>query len=382
MAARNPTSKSVTRRAVLNSAASLPLLLAAGCGVLPARSRANTGITLTGQALMKHPLCADPYPGLVEVVAELARNPVVFTDLEIAIRTAESGAPTRDTEFFHAATPEVLECLRAMQFNLLALSNNHAWDLGTAGVLATRNAVRKAGFAAAGSGRNVSEATAAGELRTGNSTVALVSMATEKIRDGAAATDERAGINELRLDGSGEPHANDATRNLQAIRQAKGRADIVIAYHHNHDWGDNMAITRPWSQNWARQCIDAGASIYVSHGAPLLHGIEIYRGFPIFYGLGSLVFHSITAPGHYPPEVWESAIVHCAFEGDRLAGLEVVPIVTNEMGDDPARQNETRGRPRIARGAAAERILGRLAHQSAAWGTELRVNEGRGWLER
>lgn len=29
--------------------------------------------------------------------------------------------------------------------------------------------------------------------------------------------------------------------------------------------------------------IDAGASLYVSHGAPRLHGIEIYRGRPIFY---------------------------------------------------------------------------------------------------
>ena len=28
----------------------------------------------------------------------------------------------------------------------------------------------------------------------------------------------------------------------------------------------------------ARQCIDAGACAFVSHGAPLLHGIELYLG--------------------------------------------------------------------------------------------------------
>jgi hypothetical protein len=32
------------------------------------------------------------------------------------------------------ADPEVLDCLKDMGFNLLSLSNNHAWDLGEAGL--------------------------------------------------------------------------------------------------------------------------------------------------------------------------------------------------------------------------------------------------------
>ncbi|MGP1667505.1 MAG: CapA family protein, partial [Rhodanobacter sp.] len=154
----------------------------------------------------------------------------------------------------------------------------------------------------------------------------------------------------------------------------------VVACLHNHDWGDDMRVTRPWARRFAKQCIDAGASAFFAHGAPLLHGIEIHRGAPIFHGLGSLIFHSRTAPGYYPAEVWESAIAHLHYRDQRLHQIELVPIALNEMGDDPTRQNETRGRPRIATGDDAQRILTRLQSRSAAFDTPLRIGGERGWI--
>jgi len=146
----------------------------------------------------------------------------------------------------------------------------------------------------------------------------------------------------------------------------------VIVYLSNHQWGEDKATTKPWARRFARECLDAGADVFVAHGAPLLHGIELYRGRPMLHCLGSLVFHSRTPPGHYPPEVWESAIVHCDFAEGRLVGLEVVPILLNEQGDDPERHLQTRGRPRLAAGADRQRILERLSALSAALGTSLR----------
>lgn len=367
----------IGRRRVLGALAGLPLV-AAGCGHSPT-DRKVTRITLAGQALMTHPLCAEPYDGFDAVVAELKRGNVVFTDLEVAIQTPESGAPTRNTSFLHTATPEVLSCLSAMGFNTLALSNNHAWDLDTKGILATRNAVRNMGFAAAGTGSNLAEATAAGLMNTGNGSAALVAMATEKIPDGAAATPTRAGVNELRL-ADGKPHVDDANRILSAIAVARRGSDTVIAYHHNHDWRGDMRVTHDWSVAWARRCADAGADIYVSHGAPLLQGIARHNRSILLFGLGSLVFHSRTEPGYYLPEVWESAIVHLEYSGGRLDSVEIVPVVLNEMGDDPSRQEATRGRPRIADAGNARRILERLAAQCAEHGVDMIVNGERGFL--
>ena len=124
-------------------------------------------ITITGQLLMKHNLCADPYDGFNEIVNELRRGEVVSTDLEVAIRTASSGAPTRDSDTLHTTPAETLVCVEKMGFNLLALANNHAWDLGTTGVLATREAVISAGFGNAGTGTDWRAATGRGRRTLG-----------------------------------------------------------------------------------------------------------------------------------------------------------------------------------------------------------------------
>jgi len=356
-------------------AAGLPLSGLVACTRNSHAGDSNTAfrITLSGQALMEYPPCDDPYDGLAELIRELQKGQVVFTDLEVAIRTDDSGEPTRDALFLHGAGPEVLDCLRQMGFNLLALSNNHAWDFGTAGVLVTRNEVIRAGFACAGSGADIVAASAAGFTGT-QPRVALVAAATGKIREGAAAGIGTAGINEIRMQTQGQLDANDVNRNLAAITAARKDAALVIAYLHNHQWGQDMTVTQPWAREYARKCVDAGADIFVSHGAPLLHGIEIYREKVLLHGLGSLVFHSRTEVGHYPPEVWQSAIVHCDFSAGRLDRLQVVPVVLNETGDDSERHLQTRGRPRLATGAQARLILERLASLSKPFGVAIKID--------
>lgn len=353
-------------------------------GLVPTRTRAaetRTRLTLSGQALMKHPICLDPYPGLDAVVAELRRGDYTFTDLEVAIRTHESGEPTREPGFFHATGPEVLDCLDLMGFDLLALSNNHAWDLGTEGVLATRNAVRNHGFGYAGTGENRAQASAGNILVRGDSApVALVSMAMGKIAEGGAATDLRPGVNEVRLEAGGRINPDDLQLNLDAIRSAAAGDRLVLVYLHNHEWGEDMGATKSWAREFAYQCLDAGGSLFISHGAPLLHGIELHDGKPIFHSLGSLVFHSETEPGYYPPEVWQSAIVHAEFDGNRFSGFEIVPVSMNEIGDEPDRHLETRGRPRIASAGEGGAILERLQRLSAALGTQLRIEGTRAYL--
>lgn len=369
--------RGLSRRRFLQQAVALAGAGMAGCtaGIkaLPA-----VRITLAGQALMTHPLCDRPYDGLAAVTAELRGGAAVFTDLEVAIATPRSGAPTRDNGFLHVAPVETLDCLKEMGFNLLALSNNHAWDLDTDGLLATREEVAAKGFGFAGTGHEVGEASAAG-FAPGSERVALVSAATGKIREGAAATATRAGVNEIRMQ-DGRLDERDVQLNLGAIAAARSRAGYVIAYLHNHQWGDDMATTKDWARDYARRCVEAGADVFVSHGAPLLHGIELHRGRPLLHGLGSLVFQSRTAPGHYPPEVWESAIVHCDFRGGRLDALRVVPVALNEIPDDPGESPATRGRPRIAVAAQRERILGRLMTLSAGLGTRLEPDSASGGL--
>ena len=175
-----------------------------------------------GQAAIQHDLREQPYPGFASLAALLSQADICFTDLETSVAGPGSEQATRDTIFLKAAEPAVLDCLKQLSINALALSNNHAWDFGTGGVIATLNAVRSRGFTYTGTGENVAQATAPAYRDTPAGRVAFVCMASGAIREGAAATATRAGVNEVRLEANGELNAQDTSRNLASI--ARGRS--------------------------------------------------------------------------------------------------------------------------------------------------------------
>ncbi len=174
----------------------------------------------------------------------------------------------------------------------------------------------------------------------------------------------------------------DPARNLDVISAAANSGSLVIAYLHHHHWASDWLKVPDWVGAFARQCIDAGASIFVSHGAPVLQPIEIYRGKPIFYSLGNFIYHTRSNLSAWRrTEVWESVGSLCSFGSDnRLTGLTLYPVlVGGEDGlQDPA--IEKRLVPHLATGSSAERILRRLAIQSEKLGSQIAIVDGVGIL--
>lgn len=257
--------------------------LAAGAAMaaVPAWARAPAlRLSLLGQALIEHAPAAHEWPGRADIAAHLARRHVVFTNLETVVRGPNAGAPTRELLTLHAAGAEMLEGLKAAHVNLVATANNHAFDLGPGGILDTVTALRAAGLPSAGSGVDLAAASAPSYAASSAGTVGLVAFATGKIRPGGAATPGRPGVNELRRDASGQPVAEDVERILNAISAARRQAQVIITYQHNHDWEPDMAEVPDWQRALARRCIDAGAAVFAGHGAPVVQGIEVYRGAP------------------------------------------------------------------------------------------------------
>ena len=99
----------------------------------------------------------------------------------------------------HVAVPEALASLRQLGINAVGLANNHAFDLGQPGVMATRAGALAAGFAVAGSGENIASATAPAIVMAGTSRVALLSFDLGPQQDMVYAGAARPGINPLRL---------------------------------------------------------------------------------------------------------------------------------------------------------------------------------------
>ena len=155
-------------------------------------------LAIVGQALIEHDPREYLEAPLSSVMPILGAADAVFTNLEVALSGPGCTCiPTRDDVFFHGAEPDVLDFLREIGVSLLALSNNHSWDYGTEGILSTIAETESRGLIHAGTGANLTEATAPAYLDVGDLRLGLVATATVNLSEEARATDSRAGINML-----------------------------------------------------------------------------------------------------------------------------------------------------------------------------------------
>jgi len=363
-------------------------------------------ITLAGQSMIRSDIRATA-PAEVPVIQGLLKGDVVFTNLESAV--AEKGETVHEGRGF-LTPPEALDALTTFGFNLLSLAGNHAFDLKVTGI---KNTIREADgrkIVHAGTGNNVAEAVAPGYLHTPKGTIALIASASGLIAPGGNATADRLGVNELRVEAGDKeneatddlpgapgntPNPEDSQRILQSIRDARQHADLVIVYQHNHVFGNHSFSTifmegmqerlapNDWLKKWTHAEVDAGADIIVMHGAPLLHGVEIYRGRPIFYDLGNFIYNVPPTLTYIDePMSWESVVAYVQFRGKNLQSISFRPIALNNVGEgQPNIHSEytnnqfldTRGLPSPVTGARAGYILQRLADASKPFGTTVEV---------
>lgn len=384
--------------------------------------------------MIKYDLRAYNHDDFVGILDMLRGSDVSFTNLEGPVKTNLGGWPTKK-QLAHAFDPRVLDALKWMGFNLLSLANNHAFDLGSLGVLSTIESARKLGFTFAGTGANLEEAGAPCYLETTKGRVALIAMASGSLPENAFATSKcdalpaRPGINPQMLEvchvvkkkdldmlkqlsktigyegmkvariavGWQKPDVDtfdfygekfvegeeyeehrmlseaDLARNLNNIKQATEFADFVVVYMHQHHWDSDWQKTPTWLQDFAHKCIDAGATAFVGHGVPMLHGIEIYKKRPIFYSLGNFIFH-IEHQSHYrDPRIWQSVVALSSFVDEELQSMRLCPVV---LGGEMALLEEDykhRTVPLLVHGQYAKSILERMVELSRPFGTEIKI---------
>ena len=383
--------------------------LAAACVAALSAQSAPLTIVLTGQSMLRSDLRATA-PAAVSVIKGMLGGDVVFTNLEAAV--AMPGETVREGRGF-LTPPAAFDALTSMGVNLVALSGNHAFDLKDTGI---RNTLREADqrhIVHAGTGMTLAEASAPAYLKTPKGTIALVASASGLIAAGGRAMADRPGVNELRIKagdrdneasedlpgaGPNTPVAEDTQRILASIREARQHADVVIVYQHNHVFGNRSFSTiftegmnerlapNPWLVKWTHDEIDAGADILVMHGAPLLHGIEMYKGKPIFYDLGNFIYNVPPWLTYiHEPMAFESAVVTLQFTGTSLSSISLKPVALNVIGEgqpevhDEYANNQfiqTRGLPAPVTGARAGYILERIAEASKPFGTRVEIKNG------
>lgn len=215
------------------------------------------------------------------------------------------------------------------------------------------------------------------------------------------AAGERAGVRTM-------PDSADVAEIAGVVRNAARLADYVIVTIHAHEGAGTSSEPAEFLVTFARAMVDAGADLFVGHGPHVLRGIEIYQGKPIFYSLGDFMFQNETVlrlpDENYRPyaldpsrgvadfndaryagdtrgfptrrEIWKSVVAVVRWRGDALEGITLHPIT---LGFGKPRT--VRGRPMLAEGELARKIIGDLTERSKAFGTTVAWKDGVGVVQ-
>ena len=184
--------------------------------------------------------------------------------------------------FYYRNRPELLEVLIRAGVNVVNVANNHSGDFGPDALEQQLEILDACMIAQCGGGHDYVEAAIPAYITVGDRLVALIGIETET--PALAAGANRTGIYFAPED--------KITRNLAAsIAKARCNADVVIVTPHwGRNWDDNPTEAR---RHLARQIIDLGADAVLGHSAHVLQGIEVYRGRPIVYDMGTLLFDRV-----------------------------------------------------------------------------------------
>ncbi|HEY7890412.1 MAG TPA: CapA family protein [Steroidobacteraceae bacterium] len=210
-----------------------------------------------------------------------------------------------------AADPTHLQALARAGFAAMTLAGNHIADRGPEGIADTTAMLGRLGIACCGAGASIDEARRPAILTRNGVRVALLSYNCVG-PESSWALPHRAGCAYVRVEpadgGPISPAANltqldtrsvaDISRDIARVR---AQADLLIVALHKgivHRPAEIASYERPL----AHAAIDAGADIVVGHHAHIIRGIEIYRGRPIYHGLGNgcVVTRALTPNQSHP----------------------------------------------------------------------------------
>lgn len=189
-------------------------------------------------------------------------------------------SPVRPGPYRLPAPPGFAAPLRAAGFSALSLANNHALDLGPDGLVDAIQALTASHILPLGVGPGADAARQAVMLRIRGQNIALLGF--NDSADPEDRTDEGQGWGRAWLDAAA----------LDAVRQARGNADLVVVVAH---WGQEYAAHPTVRQRaWARQLIGAGADLVVGAHPHVLQPLEALtaagRTGVVAYSLGNFIF--------------------------------------------------------------------------------------------
>ena len=307
-------------------------------------------IAITGDTVLTRRISVHHRPDFLSLIEILRSADVAYTHLETVLHNYDGPEvyPAAEGGWTWMRSPTfAAEELKWAGVDIVSHASNHALDYSYGGLFSTWELLDRAGIVYAGTGRNLGEARSPAYLDTAKGRVALISMCSTFVgwaRAGETRRDMkgRPGLNPLRfyyhidketvdllnqlavklgwsvvykestwilspagLENTvfrfvetGNPGVvtvaseDDVEGNLNAIRDARRSADVVLVHLHNHEWDtiQGLGVPSQFARTFAQQAIDAGADVFIGQGShSSLRGIQMYKNKPIFYDPGDFI---------------------------------------------------------------------------------------------
>src|SRR5215471_2814245 len=284
---------------------------------------------------------ADPGVPFARVADEFRQADVVFSNLECCLYGPPPGHSVANEGFF--ANPESGKALTLAGIQVVGIANNVHY--GEAAILSSIARLDQLGVLHTGAGPNLAAARSPVVVERAGMRCGFLQRSSVYWPTNHEAQADAAGIAVIRGHTAyhvpvfktriGVPPPNrpgvapeivtwadaDYLRWFREdIAALRPRVDVLVASCH---WGLGKEVLQYMTQI-AYAAIDAGADIVVGHGPHYALAVEVYRGRPIFYGLGSFAFH--TGHGGRRHDSWVGMMARVAAGKARIesAGFQFV----------------------------------------------------------
>jgi poly-gamma-glutamate synthesis protein (capsule biosynthesis protein) len=198
--------------------------------------------------------------------------------------------------------PAHLLALGRAGFHVATLAGNHIFDAGPNGIEDTVACLRSQGIQTTGAGSTLNDARQPAIVERDGLRAGVLSYNCVGPKD-SWATRAKAGcayvhvITHYELDHASpggppriytfaEPETLESMQ--RDIAALEARVDLIVVALHK-GIGHTPAALAMYERQVAKAAIEAGADIVVGHHAHITRGVEIYRGRPVFHGLGNFV---------------------------------------------------------------------------------------------
>jgi poly-gamma-glutamate capsule biosynthesis protein CapA/YwtB (metallophosphatase superfamily) len=289
-----------------------------------------TKMILTGDVNLMN--VTDPAVPFSLVAEEFREADIVFSNLECCLYQRPDGHSVEHEGFF--AHPAIAgEALHTGGIQAVGVANNV--NYGEAAIMASLARLDELGIAHTGAGANVTSARAPVILKRNGVRFGFLQRSSVYWPTNHEAGKDTPGIAVIRghtayhvpMHGS-RPPANRPgippeivtwadpaylKRVEEDIAALQGQADVVVASFH---WGLHKEVLQ-YMTEIAHRAIDTGADLVIGHGPHYSLPVEVYRGVPVFYGLGSFSFH--TGHGGRAHGDWLGMMVRVSWDGRRIA---------------------------------------------------------------